>query len=1084
MVVYKHPNAVTEALLEMEEPITFFYLPEPKFDWKEYWRKMRNRTLPHLRKDRAARRIAHVKYKKIQRKLDVNAGRRLYKDMRDLAKCAHEFPNVTAQPLEDNIYFWHANIMAPDGKLAGYSIHLEIQFPYNYPKAPPKLRILTPIRHPNVFGKWICLSMLRPHNKKNPHEGWSGAYSVSSILLQLQSFLFAEYIPQDYGRDQKARHQSERVLERIATYKCDRCPHTGKNPWPMYRCQIARSARADKNKRLDKHKAKKKTKDYNDYDYDSATLIISNPHEVKTVNSAQKMVNQMNPDTRELIVVEEGKEKWEEEYVPFPRACLFDLFEFLSQYEMQVVGILYPSWKQIQSRYALQAKREAICFFSKLDYTESALGFGVRVTRDPFQPTKIRELACEMDLISDHAFHGCDYKLSVWGHECHEYIPLVLSKSHARRSEKLMMKHMIKLAGKDDDEAILSAACSLMNSCIVGIMKEKGEIRMHHSEKALEGYCRFHQLLLHLCKLRPNLKAIAERNIDRFINDFRSRHKKKTPDLGKLLVQLSLTDKYSWEDINEPLFEETLTRNVLWSTKDNPLLRFDYDSREFGHWYRVYGVVKIFENPEDIFDEEKTHKKQYLDGFQIHGIPMNKDPSIIQVLTPTKGYIQISSNSGRVEAIPFRFPRVCKTNRKALGRAHRSMESRFCKTIPTNKFVVVLDIQGNRALVAYSNKQEHGLREVKQTMGRGIMTIYGALLSTPVSSKLRIQQQDCVWVSLNNSETGKCILDPVKIPDNYRLDETFRLISVSRRLLMFQRSFLRVIKGTFSVDEMYKLYMKRLGYAPDGYLERLHKECKRIKAVRTWHGYMKWIDVRFYNKSDLIELLRRCVAYSLKKRYHRAFHTQFDPIPVHRNKKGKSFISNKNVAKTFRKETPEDYVPRFNKTRRVVVPRPEPTKEFRTFRKRGGTFTREVTFLKLLISGLPTDQTPKQVKSLLKKFIGKVPLFVPRVKTGLCKGYAFAEFQNLKKADDLVKRGIPFPSGTVYPKYARPKPVKANRKNNVNPKLLKEQVPQCRSMSVSPFIEPEKQRTDSLSPLLVAKKKEGSPKKITYDCAW
>jgi ubiquitin-protein ligase len=52
---------------------------------------------------------------------------------------------------------------------------------------------LTPF---SLKGSFICLDMLRPAAGNGAYSGWSSAYSVLSILLQLQSFLFAENIPQ------------------------------------------------------------------------------------------------------------------------------------------------------------------------------------------------------------------------------------------------------------------------------------------------------------------------------------------------------------------------------------------------------------------------------------------------------------------------------------------------------------------------------------------------------------------------------------------------------------------------------------------------------------------------------------------------------------------------------------------------------------------------------------------------------------------------------------------------------------------------------------------------------------------------
>eukprot|EP00486_Rosalina_sp_Unknown_P000214 CAMPEP_0201567080 /NCGR_PEP_ID=MMETSP0190_2-20130828/7371_1 /ASSEMBLY_ACC=CAM_ASM_000263 /TAXON_ID=37353 /ORGANISM="Rosalina sp." /LENGTH=54 /DNA_ID=CAMNT_0047986631 /DNA_START=127 /DNA_END=287 /DNA_ORIENTATION=- len=52
-------------------------------------------------------------------------------------------------------------------------------FPEKYPAAPPTVKICTPIKHPNIFDSFLCLSMLRAYTGNVPYEGWSGAYSAT-----------------------------------------------------------------------------------------------------------------------------------------------------------------------------------------------------------------------------------------------------------------------------------------------------------------------------------------------------------------------------------------------------------------------------------------------------------------------------------------------------------------------------------------------------------------------------------------------------------------------------------------------------------------------------------------------------------------------------------------------------------------------------------------------------------------------------------------------------------------------------------------------------------------------------------------
>jgi len=50
--------------------------------------------------------------------------------------------------------------------------------------------------HPNVFGRKVCLDMLEPKKGRDGY-GWSSAYTIQSILIQLQSFLFEEIISEE-----------------------------------------------------------------------------------------------------------------------------------------------------------------------------------------------------------------------------------------------------------------------------------------------------------------------------------------------------------------------------------------------------------------------------------------------------------------------------------------------------------------------------------------------------------------------------------------------------------------------------------------------------------------------------------------------------------------------------------------------------------------------------------------------------------------------------------------------------------------------------------------------------------------------
>lgn len=162
------------------------------------------------------------------------ATRRLKRDLIELRQQKDTLLCISAVPTDDNLFEWHANIKPHDGVYSGVFFHLILTFPDDYPNKPPNVRICTPLVHPNVFGGFICLSMLRPHTGNVPYEGWSAAYSITSVLMQLQSFLFADNIDQDGGYQVKAYRSSSHIARTMATCKsftCH-CGHSHTTPFP------------------------------------------------------------------------------------------------------------------------------------------------------------------------------------------------------------------------------------------------------------------------------------------------------------------------------------------------------------------------------------------------------------------------------------------------------------------------------------------------------------------------------------------------------------------------------------------------------------------------------------------------------------------------------------------------------------------------------------------------------------------------------------------------------------------------------------------------------------------------------------
>jgi ubiquitin-protein ligase len=113
-----------------------------------------------------------------------NSIRRLQKDYAELRNADVQLFGVSAAPLEDSMYVWHADIRGPKGtKYEGGVFHFEITFSDNYPCSAPNIRLFSTIPHPNVFGNKLCLDMLERNRSGNWYEGWCSMYTIESILI-------------------------------------------------------------------------------------------------------------------------------------------------------------------------------------------------------------------------------------------------------------------------------------------------------------------------------------------------------------------------------------------------------------------------------------------------------------------------------------------------------------------------------------------------------------------------------------------------------------------------------------------------------------------------------------------------------------------------------------------------------------------------------------------------------------------------------------------------------------------------------------------------------------------------------------
>jgi len=107
--------------------------------------------------------------------------KRLKKELDEMQK--DDTPNLSAGPINDNLFEWEAVILGPIGTpYEGGIFNLNISIPSNYPFKPPIVIFKTKIYHPNInITGNICLDILKNQ--------WSPALTISKILLSICSLL-------------------------------------------------------------------------------------------------------------------------------------------------------------------------------------------------------------------------------------------------------------------------------------------------------------------------------------------------------------------------------------------------------------------------------------------------------------------------------------------------------------------------------------------------------------------------------------------------------------------------------------------------------------------------------------------------------------------------------------------------------------------------------------------------------------------------------------------------------------------------------------------------------------------------------
>lgn len=396
-------------------------------------------------------------------------------------------------------------------------LHLVIKFPESYPLRAPGVTIQTEVDHPNVFDEYICATIL------NTEDGWTPAYTLKNILIQLLSFFSSDSMQQDYGDDEID----------LSSYRAEARVRRARHQRPMYQhsCEFC--------------------------DFDESWVPPSTQKTSKNLSTVSSQITSSVPITGRRSKLFE-----------MPDEVILAIMSFMDTTDVMNFADTVPNVRYMLRSYDFIRIRELQCFCLKKSFMTTKLGIGVAITggRHPV-------FRSEFDLLSNEAYNHYNIRKSIQGVKFEKWLPLPLSRRHwasVKRNAGHALEGLQTAAKlKSNDKAVV--LYHFMNSVVVQFSNDaaksskKTDSRStlsHASEKAMESYFALFHLLLCLATEDNSIVIAANRTIERFVKGPRS--KVHFPDLGHVLVAALVSDAGLTEELTLYIIKEAILRNVVW----------------------------------------------------------------------------------------------------------------------------------------------------------------------------------------------------------------------------------------------------------------------------------------------------------------------------------------------------------------------------------------------------------------------------------------------------------------------------------------------------------------------------------------
>lgn len=476
------------------------------------------------------------------------AHQRLLSDIHELV--TKPYPKIALHPNEEDIHD-ACLILYPDHYPP---LHLRIQFPTTYPINPPRVYMDSSVQHPNVYGSFVCASILHGGEEYTP------AYTLKGIAIQLLSFFDSNSLEQEHGdgaaEDLTVYREFNKHL--VDTYQCRKCrfgvggrPTRIKTPPKL----LSFDARVDRSPE--------------EWPTISGSAPCSNP--LKPDIPSQKGESEQSSPRDRLTT---WSSDWRKQQVGFdanrlPSEILLLIIEHLDNFEdLTIFARAWPRISQIVRNFDIIRQRELQCFCLKKTYQQANLGVGVSIAKG--------QISSEFDLLSEEAYRQLRVGRSIHNIPFSYWLPLPISKPHWNKVRESAHAALLQIAphikvSVPSNTLRASVLFTFMNAIVVRLNLEteklaakslKKSTLCHASEKAIESYFHLFHLLVCLATEDPGIVQQANKLLQNFENGARS--KKDCPNLGHLLVALLISDIQVTDTLLRSIITEAITRNVVW----------------------------------------------------------------------------------------------------------------------------------------------------------------------------------------------------------------------------------------------------------------------------------------------------------------------------------------------------------------------------------------------------------------------------------------------------------------------------------------------------------------------------------------